>query len=108
MDFFSVNPPVFISDLLAGEKKKACDVIFLNSSHYLDSELSPLLLCSALSDCAQKFLDAACGNWFARHRMHDEKNLDRERKRNLWQLTSPLYTDYLKSFDIYSIKTLLE
>lgn len=31
-----------------------------------------------------KFLDAACGNWFARHRMHDEKNLDRERKRNLW------------------------
>lgn len=40
MDFFSVHLPVFISDLLAGEKKKACDEIFLNSSHYLDSELS--------------------------------------------------------------------
>lgn len=40
MDFFIVHPPVCISDLLAGEEKKACDEIFLKSSHYLDSELS--------------------------------------------------------------------
>lgn len=40
MDSFIVHLPVCISDLLAGEKKKACDEIFLKSSHYLDSELS--------------------------------------------------------------------
>lgn len=38
--FFIVHLPVCISDLLAGEKKKACDEILLKSSHYLDSELS--------------------------------------------------------------------
>lgn len=70
LDFFIVQPPVCISDLLAGEEKKACDEIFLKSSHYLDS---PLWLCCALSDCAQKFLDAACGNWFARRRTHEEE-----------------------------------
>lgn len=32
--------PFFLSDLLAGEKKKACDEISFKSSHYLDSELS--------------------------------------------------------------------
>lgn len=40
MDFFIVHLPVCISDLLAGEQKKACDEIFLKSNHYLDSELS--------------------------------------------------------------------
>lgn len=52
IDFFSVHLPGFISDLLAGEKqvKKACDVIFLNSSHYLDLGLSSLWCYSALSE----------------------------------------------------------
>ncbi len=40
MDFFIVLLPVWMSDLLAGEKKKACDEIFFKSSHYLDSALS--------------------------------------------------------------------
>lgn len=39
MDFFIVHPPVCVSDLLAGEKKKACDEISHKSSHYLESEL---------------------------------------------------------------------
>lgn len=39
MDSFIVHSPVCVSDLLAGEQKKACDEIFLKSSHYLDSEL---------------------------------------------------------------------
>lgn len=39
-DFFIVHLPVCVSDLLEGAKKKACDEIFLKSSHYLDSELS--------------------------------------------------------------------
>lgn len=39
MDFLIVHPPACTFDLLAGEKKKACDEIFLKTSHYLDSEL---------------------------------------------------------------------
>lgn len=38
MDFIIVQPLVG-SDLLAGEKRKACHEIPLKSSHYLDSEL---------------------------------------------------------------------
>lgn len=34
------------------------------------------------------------------------KNWDKERKRNRWQLTSPLYADYLKSFDSQHKNTL--
>lgn len=40
VDSFIVPLSVCVSDLLAGEKKKACDEIFLKSSHYLDSKLS--------------------------------------------------------------------
>lgn len=38
VEFFVVHLPACTSDLLAGEKKKACDEIFLKSGHYLDSE----------------------------------------------------------------------
>lgn len=102
MDFFILHLPVCVSDSLAGAKKKACDEIFHECNYYLDSELS---LSGSSADYLivhRKFLDAVCANWFARRRTH---KTGKEREKNQWQLTSPLYTDYLKSFHSQHKKT---
>lgn len=93
MDFIIDHTSACFSDLLAGEEKKACAEIFLKSHHYLYSKQ-----CCTLSDGAQKFLDADCGNRFYQTPYTQRRDWDREKERNRCQLSSSLYRDYLKFF----------
>lgn len=96
VEFFVVHLPACTSDLLAGEKKKACDEIFLKSGHYLDSENSASRALLLIIWLHTKI--PWCCLWkLVRQTPHTHRR-NWERERNRWQLTSPLYTDYLKSF----------
>lgn len=94
-DFFIAHLVALESDLLPGEEKKACDEILLIPSCYLPSELS--LSCSAA------YYVIAYGNLIMLSvqiglpdAVQQEKKSLRERTRNRWQLTSPLYRIYFK------------